>query len=87
MALRISIGAGQMRLVQLLLLESAWIAVAASIVGGIFAWWAAPFVVARINPTSSPAQLALPLDWRVTLFAALLTFGVAFVCALGTVNK
>ena len=81
MALRISIGAGQMRLVQMLLLESAWIAVAASFVGGIFAWWAAPFVVARINPTNSPAQLVLPLDWRVTLFAALLTFGVAFVCA------
>jgi putative ABC transport system permease protein len=37
--------------------------------------------VARINPPNSPAQLALPLDWRVTLFAALLTFAVAFVCA------
>lgn len=81
MALRISIGAGRMRLVQLLLLESAWIAIAASIVGGMFAWWAAPFVVARINPPTSPAQLALPLDWRVTVFAALLTFAVAFVCA------
>jgi putative ABC transport system permease protein len=81
MALRISIGAGRLRLVQLLLLESAWIAVAASAAGGIFAWWAAPSVVARINPTNSPAQLALPLDWRVTLFAALLTFAVAFVCA------
>jgi putative ABC transport system permease protein len=81
MALRISIGAGRLRLVQLLLLESAWIAVAASAAGGIFAWWAAPSVVARINPPNSPAQLALPLDWRVTLFAALLTFAVAFVCA------
>ena len=81
MALRISIGAGRLRLVQLLLMESAWIAAAASAVGGVFAWWAAPFVVARINPSNSPAQLALPLDWRVTLFAALLTFAVAFVCA------
>ena len=82
MALRISIGAGRLRLVQLLLLESAWIAVAASAAGGVFAWWAAPFVVARINPPNGPAQLALPLDWRVTMFAALLTFTVAFVCAL-----
>jgi len=81
MALRISIGAGRLRLVQLLLLESAWIAMAASVAGGIFAWWAAPSVVARINPANSPAQLALPLDWRVTLFAALLTFAVAFACA------
>ena len=82
MALRISIGAGRLRLVQLLLLESAWTAVAASAAGGVFAWWAAPFVVARINPPESPAQLALPLDWRVTIFAALLTFAVAFACAL-----
>ena len=82
MALRISIGAGRLRLVQLLLLESAWIAVAASAAGAIFAWWAAPFVVARINPPATPAQLALPLDSRVTLFAALLTFAVSFVCAL-----
>jgi len=82
MALRISIGAGRLRLVQLLLLESAWIAVAASAAGGIFAWWAAPFVVARINPPSTPAQLALPLDWRVALFATLLTFAVAFMCVL-----
>ena len=82
MALRISIGAGRLRLVQLLLLESAWIAGAASAAGGIFAWWAAPSVVARINPPSTPAQLALPLDWRVTLFATLLTFAVAFMCVL-----
>jgi putative ABC transport system permease protein len=82
MALRISIGAGRWRLAQLLLLESAWIALAAAVAGGLFAWWAAPFVVGRINPPDSPAQLALPLDWRVGLFATLLTFGVAFVCAL-----
>ncbi|HVM92370.1 MAG TPA: ABC transporter permease [Terriglobales bacterium] len=82
MALRISIGAGRWRLAQLLVLESAWIALAASLAGGVFAWWAAPFVVGHINPPDSPARLALPLDWRVGLFATLLTFGVAFVCAL-----
>jgi putative ABC transport system permease protein len=82
MALRISIGASRLRLLQLLLLECAWIAVGASAAGAIFAWWAAPFVVARINPPKTPAQLALPLDWRVTLFATLLTFAVAFACAL-----
>src|SRR5439155_25168549 len=43
--------------------------------------YSAPSVVARINPPNSPAQLALPLDWRVTLFAALLAFAVAFFCA------
>jgi len=82
MALRISIGAGRWRLAQLLLLESAWVALAATVGGGLFAWWAAPFVVGRIHPPNRPAQLALPLDWRVGLFATLLTFGVAFGCAL-----
>jgi putative ABC transport system permease protein len=82
MALRISIGAGRWRLAQLLLLESAWIALTAAVAGGLFAWWAAPFVLGRIHPPNDPAQLALPLDWRVGLFATLLTFGVASVCAL-----
>jgi hypothetical protein len=42
MALRISIGAGRWRLVQLVQVESAWLAFFASAAGAIFAWWAAP---------------------------------------------
>src|SRR5262249_47178849 len=50
MALRVSIGAGRARLVQLVLIESSMIAALASTLGCIFAWWAAPFVVGMINP-------------------------------------
>jgi hypothetical protein len=50
MALRISIGAARSRLVQLVLVESAWIALLAAAIGALFAWWSAPFVVSRINP-------------------------------------
>jgi putative ABC transport system permease protein len=74
MALRVSIGAGRARLAQLVLVETALLAICAAAVGAAFAWWSAPFVVARINPPDSPARLILPADWRV--------LGCAFVLSL-----
>src|SRR5690349_16541974 len=65
MALRISIGAGRWRLAQLVLIESAWIALLAAAIGAFFAWCSAPFVVSRINPPDNPVRLRLPPDWRV----------------------
>jgi predicted permease len=82
MALRVSIGAGRGRLVQLVLVESAWIAFLAVMIGGVFAWWAAPFVVSRINPPDNPARLFLPADWRVLGFGLLLALGVTFLFGL-----
>ena len=68
MALRISIGAGRRRLVQLILCQSALLALMASIPSGFFATWAAPFVLSLVNPPDNPARLALPADWRVLAF-------------------
>jgi predicted permease len=68
MALRISIGAGRRRLVQLILCQSALLALLASVLGACFAAWSAPFVLGLINPPDNPARLALPADWRVLLF-------------------
>ncbi len=68
MALRISIGAGRRRLVQLILCQSALLAFLASIFGALFAAWSAPFVLSLINPPDNPARLALPADWRVLVF-------------------
>jgi predicted permease len=82
MALRISIGAGRWRLVQLVLMESAWIAFLATAIGSVFAWWSAPFIVGMINSPDNPARLALPADWRVLGFALALALGVTFLFGL-----
>jgi putative ABC transport system permease protein len=82
MALRVSIGAGRWRLVQLVLVESAILAVMAGLIGGLFAWWSAPFVVSMINPPDNPARLFLPADWRVLGFGLALTLGVMLLFGL-----
>jgi predicted permease len=79
MALRVSIGAGRARLMQLVLVESAMLAMAAAFVGAVVAWWAAPFVIERINPRNNPAHLSLAADWRVLGFDLALTFAVTLL--------
>jgi predicted permease len=82
MALRVSIGAGRGRLIQMVLVESALLAIASAMGGVLFAWWSAPFVVSMINPPDNPARLALPADWRVLLFGAALTLAVVLFFGL-----
>ena len=82
MALRISIGAGRRRLVQLILCQSALLALLASALGAIFAAWSAPFVLRLVNPRDNPARLDLPADGRVLLFALALTVLVVLVLGL-----
>jgi len=82
MALRVSIGAGRGRLVQLVMVESALLAALAAAAGAAFAWWSAPFVVSRINPPDNPARLALPADWRVAAVGLALTLAVTFLFGL-----
>lgn len=76
MALRVSVGAGRWRLVQMVLAESALLAFFASASGALFAWWSAPFVIGMINPPDNPVRLALPADWRVLCFGIALTVAV-----------
>lgn len=82
LALRVSIGGGRRRLVQLVLVESAWIGVMATALGAVFAWWAAPFVIALNSTPDNPVQLALPADWRVLAFAVALTSAVTLFFGL-----
>jgi putative ABC transport system permease protein len=82
MALRISIGASRSRLVRMVLMESAWIALLATVIGAGLAWWSAPFIVQMINPRDNPARLVLPADWRVLAFGLALAAGVTFLFGL-----
>jgi len=82
MALRVSIGAGRWRLVQMVLVESALLAFLAAASGAVFAWWSAPFVVSMINPPDNPARLVLPADWRVLGFGVGLTLVVVVLFGL-----
>ncbi len=82
MALRVSIGAGRWRLVQLVLAESSLLAFLAAAIGGILAWWSAPLVVRMINPPDNPARLLLPADWRVLGFGLALTIAVTVLFGL-----
>jgi predicted permease len=83
MAVRVSIGGGRWRLVQLMLVQSAWLALLAAAVGGLFAWWSGPLVVSMINPPDNPARLLLPADWRVLGFGLVLALGVTLLFGLG----
>jgi putative ABC transport system permease protein len=82
MALRVSIGGGRLRLIQLVLVGSSWIAALAGLSGAVLAWWAAPLVVRMINPPENPVRLDLPADWRVLGFGIALTFGVTMLFGL-----
>lgn len=76
MALRVAIGAGRWRLVQLVVTECACLASFAAALGACLAWWAAPFVADMIATPDNPVRLILPADWRV------LGFGVALAVAV-----
>ncbi len=82
MAVRVSIGGGRWRLIQLVLVQSAWLALLAAAIGGLFAWWSGPFVVSMINPPDNPARLMLPSDWRVLGFGLALALGVTLLFGL-----
>jgi predicted permease len=82
MALRVSIGAGRWRLVQLVVVECAWLAFFAAGIGAGFAWWAAPLVVDMIGTPDNPVRLILPPDWRVLGFSIAMALGSTILFGL-----
>jgi predicted permease len=82
MALRVSIGAGRGRLIQLILAQSGLLALFSAVLGAAFAAWSAPFLLNRISRADNPVRLLLPADWRVLLFTVVLLAVVLLLLGL-----
>ena len=82
LALRVSIGAGQWRLIQLVLAESALLAAIASALGMLFAAWAAPFVIPMLHVPGDPVRLVLDTGWREVAFSIALALSVTVLFGL-----
>src|SRR5262249_13358577 len=82
MALRVSIGAGRSRLIQLVLVESAILAAIASALGFVFATWSAPLVVAMLRVPEDPVRLPLEAGWRDVGFGIALAILVTLLFGL-----
>lgn len=76
MSLRMSIGAGRGRLVQLVLIESLLLAVIASGVGAFIASQSSPIVIAMLAEPDRPVRLMLDTGWRAFGFGVALTLVV-----------
>jgi predicted permease len=79
MAVRTAMGASRGRLVRQLLAESILLSSIAGAAGIALAWWIGHLLLA-LKPASMPITLALPIDWRVLLFALLVSLltGIGF---------
>ena len=79
-SLRRAIGADEMRLVRLMLAESAWVVVLGGTIGIILSLWAGDALLA-LSPVQLPSFAAPAIDWRTIAFVVGL--GVLITVAIG----
>ena len=69
-SVRLALGASRTRLIGQMLSESALLAVAGTVCGGLLAAVLSRFLIAFISTPNNPVFLDVPTDWRVLGFAA-----------------
>jgi predicted permease len=72
-AIRISLGAGRLRVLQQLMTESTLLAAVAAAFGILIARWTTPLFVRMLTSSSQPAELAIGMDVRLLAYAGFLT--------------
>src|ERR1700739_1483597 len=81
MAIRSALGAGRARLIRQMLIESLMLSSIAGLTGVALAWWIAHLLL-QLKPATLPITLAVPLDWRVMVFALLVSFATGIIFGL-----
>jgi predicted permease len=79
-SLRRAIGAGELRLVRLMLAESAWVVLIGGTAGSLLALWAGDALLA-LSPVQLPSFATPSLDWRTLGFV--LALGVLITIVIG----
>jgi predicted permease len=81
MAIRSALGAGRARLIRQMLIESLMLSSIAGLAGIAVAWWMARLLL-QLKPATIPLSIATPLDWRVLLFALVVSFATGILFGL-----
>jgi putative ABC transport system permease protein len=82
LAIRISLGAGRLRIIRQLLTEGLVIAFLGGGTGLLLSYWGIDFVRASLNFNEAISAVPLSLDWNVLLFALGASLACAVLCGL-----
>ena len=82
LAIRISLGAGRMRIVRQLLTEGLVIALLGGGMGLLLSYWGINFVRANMNFNEYISAVPITLDWNVVFFALAISAASAVLCGL-----
>lgn len=82
LAIRISLGAGRLRIVRQLLTEGMVISLLGGSVGLLLSYWGINFVRANINFNEVASAVPISLDWNVVFFVTAISMASAVLCGL-----
>jgi predicted permease len=83
MAVRIALGATRFQLIRPLLLESTLLAVGGGVFGVALSLMGIQGLTVFHLPSAIPIDLSLNVDWRVAVYAFLLSVGTGMLCGVG----